>query len=400
MSQSGSLGGRLPENLILFVKTLRSAGLAIGPAQTLDALKAAQTVGLSRRDDFYWALHSVLIKKRDQHDLFDQAFHLFWRNPKLLERMLRMMLPELEGELDPEKQRDKAVSRRLAEALQSTNKNQTKPQEEEVEQNAAFTFSDTEVLQTMDFEMMSVLEIEEAKRIIRNMEIPIAPIKTRRFEDKGIGQTIDFRKTLRHSMQTGGDLAQLKYKSKKVRQPPLVVLCDISGSMAAYSRMLLHFFHQLMIEKERVHAFVFGTRLTHITHQLRHKDVDEALDAVGESVVDWSGGTRIGDCLDDFNKNWARRVLGQGALVLLVTDGLDRQGGQLVGKATQRLARSARKFVWLNPLLRYEGYQPKAKGAAAIVRYADEVRSVHSLDSLSQLVDALSIDSKQQNPFR
>ncbi len=396
-----SLGGRLPENLVLFVKTLRSAGIPIGPAQTLDALQVAQTVGFARRDDFYWALHSVLIKKKEQQELFDQAFHLFWRNPKLLERMLRMMLPELEGELDPNKQKDKELSRRLAEALQSTNESKSEQKEEETEFDAAYTFSDKEILQAMDFEMMSVAEIDEAKQIIRRMELPIAPLNTRRFESGNKGRDLDFRKTLRRSMSYGGELVRLEKRRRKERQPPVVVLCDISGSMAGYSRMLLHFFHRLMIEKERIQTFVFGTRLTHITHQLKHKDVDEALAAVGDSVADWSGGTRIGDCLEDFNKNWARRVLGQGALVLLVTDGLDRQGGELVGKATERLSRTASKLIWLNPLLRYGGYQPKAKGAAAIVRHADEVRSVHSLESLSQFADALGNAKHQQsNPFR
>ena len=381
-----TLGGKLPENLILFVKTLRAAGIKVGPAQTLDALTVAKTVGLARRDDFYWALHSVLIKKREQQELFDQAFHLFWRNPKLLERMLRMMLPELEGELDSDKDKNKEISRRLAEALQSKKESQPEQkQEEELDIDAAYTFSDKELLQTMDFEMMSLSEIEEAKKLIRQMELPIAPLTTRRFEKAINASEFDLQATLKRSMSLGGEINKIERKRRKERQPPVVILCDISGSMAGYSRMLLHFFHRLMIEKERVQTFVFGTRLTHITHQLRQKDVDDALSAVSDSVVDWSGGTRIGDCLEDFNKNWARRVLGQGALVLLVTDGLDRQGGDLVGKAAERLGKTSRKLVWLNPLLRYDGYQPKAKGAAAIVRHADEVRSVHSLESLSQL---------------
>jgi len=212
---------------------------------------------------------------------------------------------------------------------------------------------------------------------------------TRRFAPDPRGARADMRATLRAALRSGG-IVELRRKSRRMRPPPLVVLCDISGSMSRYSRMFLHFMHAITNDRDRVFTFVFGTRLTNITRYLRFKDVDLALDKVAEAVADWSGGTRIGHCLVDFNLYWSRRVLGQGAVVILITDGLDRDVGVGLAHEMDRLHRSCRRLIWLNPLLRYEGFEPKSLGMRAMLPHVDEFRPVHNLDSLENLVTVLS----------
>jgi len=236
---------------------------------------------------------------------------------------------------------------------------------------------------------MSNAEIAAAKAAIRRLVPPLANLPTRRFAADPRGSRIDMRATLRAQLRAGG-LVSLKRKRRRTRPPPLVVLCDISGSMSRYSRLFLHFMHAVTNDRDRVHTFLFGTRLTTITRHLRHKDVDVALDRVAGAVEDWSGGTRIGQCLAEFNRRWSRRVLGQGAVVLLITDGLDRDGGIGIGQEMDRLHKSCRRLIWLNPLLRYQGFAPKSQGMRAILPHVDEFRPVHSLASLAELVVALS----------
>jgi uncharacterized protein with von Willebrand factor type A (vWA) domain len=197
------------------------------------------------------------------------------------------------------------------------------------------------------------------------------------------------RKTLRAALRQA-DLIQLQRKRRRTRPPPLVVLCDISGSMSRYSRLFLHFMHAVTNDRDRVHTFLFGTRLTNVTRMLRHKDVDEAIANVAASVEDWSGGTRIGQTLAEFNRFWSRRVLGQGAVVLFISDGLDRDAGAGIGREIDRLHKSCRRLIWLNPLLRYEAFEPKSLGMRAILPHVDEFRPVHSLESLESLIEALS----------
>jgi len=252
------------------------------------------------------------------------------------------------------------------------------------------TFSPREVLQTMDFESMSADEVARAKAAIAAMRLPIMAVPTRRFRRAHRGRRSDLRATMRAALRTGGDMIPLRWKARRRRHPPLVILCDISGSMSRYSRMLLHFMHAITNDRDRVHTFVFGTRLTNITRYLRHKDVDIALDKVADAVVDWAGGTRIGACLHDFNVHWSRRVLGQGAVVLFISDGLDRDNAEGLAAEIERLHKSCRWLIWLNPLLRYEGYQPKSLGAKAIMPHVDDFRTVHNLDSLAQLAAVLS----------
>jgi uncharacterized protein len=379
--------GRLLENIMYFARALRAAGLPIGPGKVLVAVDALRVAGIESRSDFYWTLHSVFVNRRDQRELFDQAFHIFWRNPQLLERMMQMMMPDIRTDIADGEE----MSRRLAEALKTpgAGEGQERDQKTEIEIDARMTFSEREVLQRMDFEKMSLDELEQAKRAIRRLRLPIRELRTRRFEPDPRGARADMRATLRAQLRSGGLLA-LKRRSRRTRPPPLVILCDISGSMARYSRVFLHFVHAVTNDRDRVYTFLFGTRLTNITRYLREADVDDALDAVAGAVEDWSGGTRIGHCLRQFNRHWSRRVLSQGAVVILISDGLDRDAGTDISREMERLHKSSRRLVWLNPLLRYEGFAPKSLGVRAILPHVDEFRSVHSLESLEELVSALS----------
>ncbi|MDB5406904.1 MAG: hypothetical protein JWL84_1816 [Rhodospirillales bacterium] len=378
--------GRLLQNLMYFARTLRAAGLPIGPGKVLAAAEAVRTIGITNRDDFYWTLHAVFVNRRDQRELFDQAFHIFWRNPQLLEKMLSLLLPDMTA---PEQERGEEMMRRLAEAMHPGNQGDAGEREEEIEFDATMTFSDREMLREMDFEKMSLDEVARAKNAIKRMRLPEMAVATRRFRADPNGARADMRATLRAALRAGGLLA-LRRRSRRVRQPPLVILCDISGSMQRYSRLFLHFMHAVTNDRDRVYTFLFGTRLTNVTRFLRYKDVDVALDKVTEAVEDWSGGTRIGQCLADFNRIWSRRVLGQGAIVLFISDGLDRDAGEGLEKEMDRLHKSCRRLIWLNPLLRYEAFEPKSLGMRAILPHVDEFRPVHSLASLDDLAMQLS----------
>jgi uncharacterized protein with von Willebrand factor type A (vWA) domain len=391
VSQELAFRGRLVENLMFFARTLRAAGLPIGPGRVIEALRAVEAVGIGRRDDFYWTLHSVFVNRQDQRPIFDQAFHVFWRNPKLLERMMAMLLPTLTAGDDADKGEE--LSRRLAEALRHEGNGHDRDgeplSEDEVEFDAAMTYSHRELLQGIDFEKMSGEELAAAKRLVAQMRLPIMDVRTRRFRPDPHGRRIDMRATLRASLRSGG-VPTLRRRNPRRRHPPLVIICDISGSMSRYSRIVLHFMHAVTNDRDRVFSFLFGTRLTNITRLLRHRDVDVAVDRVADTVQDWSGGTRIGHCLAEFNAKWSLRVLGQGALVLFISDGLDRDSGEGLAREIERLHKSCRRLIWLNPLLRYDAYEPKSLGARAIMPHIDDFRPIHNLASLGDLTEALA----------
>ena len=386
----GRPGGLLTENIMHFARVLRRAGLPIGPGQVLEAMRAVKTVGLGNRQDFYWTLHSVFVNRRDQFYVFDQAFHIFWRNPDILERMMQMIMPDMgPSTAMPEAEE---ISRRVAEAL-SPNHGENdagEREEEKIEFDATLTWSANEVLSEKDFEKMSRDEIQDAINAIKKMRLPIMKIPTRRFRPHPSGNRVDMRKTMRAAMRSGGDYIPLMKRQRRFRHPPLVIICDISGSMERYSRMLLHFMHAVTNDRDRVHTFLFGTRLTNVTRYLRYKDIDQALEKVGEAVLDWSGGTRIGHSLHLFNQDWSRRVLTQGAVVLMISDGLDRDEGAGLSEEIERLHKSCRRLIWLNPLLRYEGFEPKSVGIKAILPHVDEFRTIHNLESLKELTKILS----------
>ena len=382
------LAGKLADNLLYFGRVLRAAGLPVGPGKVIEAIRAVETVGLRNRDDFYWGLHAVFVNRQDQHEVFNQAFLVVWRKPNILAQVLGTEMPGVALPDDAEQ-----ASRRVSEAVnkeRGDNADNNQEKEEEIELDASFTYSNQEVLQKIDFESMSIEEMAQAKEIIARMRLPITAVRTRRYASNPRGSRVDMRRSFRAGLRYGGSLIPLRRKAQRLRRPPLVVLCDISGSMSNYSRMFLHFVHAITNDQDRVHTFLFGTRLTNVTRYLRHKDVDIALAKVRDAVNDWSGGTRIGHTLREFNQVWSRRVLGQGALVLLVSDGLDRDAGVGLAAEIERLHKSSRRLIWLNPLLRYRDFEAKSSGIKVIIRHIDDFRPVHSLENLSDLAQALA----------
>lgn len=386
--------GKLVDNVTHFARALRRAGVPVGTGRVIDAIRAVEAAGFGDRRDFYHTLEACFVSRPEHRAVFAQVFRLFWRDPQFLEHMISLLSPMVRGlneRPDPQ-----AAERRAAEALvdAEAGAREEEPEGEEVEFDATLTFSASERLKAMDFEQMSAAELAAAKCAITRIVLPVRPIASRRTRASARGEIADWRGTLRAALRSGGDVAALRMRARRNRWPNLVVLCDISGSMSSYSRMLLHFLHAAANAKgagwAQVHAFTFGTRLTNITRHLRTRDVDAALAAAGREAVDWEGGTRIGSTLHAFNRDWSRRVLGQGAVVLLITDGLDRDDPELLSREMERLHLSARRLIWLNPLLRWDGFSPKARGIRAMLPNVDSFRTCHSLGSLEDLAAALS----------
>ena len=380
---------RLAGNILHFARVLRAAGLPIGPAKVVVALNAVEAVGVGNRDDFRAALESVLIERHEHKVLFDQAFELFWRNPKLLERMMALLLPKVRGRV-PADEAQAPLPARLAEAMAPLPRQELEAEGEEIDLDAAFTFSPREVLQTRDFESMTAVELREVKAMIARLRLPLPEIPVRRTVAAPKGHAVDLRATLRAMTSARGVIVPLAWRRKRRRRSPLVVLCDISGSMDRYSRMLLFFLHAITNDRDRVHTLLFGTRLTNITRHLKQRDVDVAIARISGAVTDWAGGTRIGACLGEFNRRWSRRLLGQGAIVLLISDGLDSDVGDGLAQEMERLAKSCRRLIWLNPLLRYEGFEARPAGIRAMLPHVDDFLPVHNLETLTGLAAALA----------
>ena len=389
--------GKLAVNITHFARALRKAGLPVGTGRVVDAIRAVEVAGFTNKHDFYHTLQACFVSRPEHRQVFGQVFRLYWRDPQFMEQMMSLLLPLVRGvneAPDPS-----AAERRAAEALLDGAEAPPPPERDEtdeeslVEFDATLTFSAEEKFKRMDFEQMSTAEIAAAKRAIARLDLPVKPIASRRTRVDPHGQVADWRGTMRAAMRSGGDVQRLAFRARRTRWPNLVVLCDISGSMSSYSRMLLHFLHAVSNQRgagwAQVHAFTFGTRLTNITRHLRRRDVDAALDAAGREAQDWEGGTRIGACLHDFNRDWTRRVMGQGAVVLLITDGLDRDDPDRLAKEMERLHLSSRRLIWLNPLLRWDEFAPKARGIRAILPHVDTFRACHSLASLEELSEVL-----------
>ncbi len=389
---------RLAQNIIHFARALRRAGLPVGPGRVIDAIRAVQAAGFTERMDFYWTLHACFVNRPEHRTVFAQIFRLYWRDPRFLEHMMSLMLPAIRGV--QEDRSAAAAEKRAAQALLGDNVPEMPEQDEneeegtQVEIDASMTMSAEEKLRSLDFEQMSTEEIAQAKRMIARLTLPVKPIASRRRQAAHLGKHFDSRRTLRQSLRHGGEIHSLARAKPRLRWPNLVVLCDISGSMSQYSRMVLHFLHAVANEKgqgwAKVHAFTFGTRLTNISRHLGQRDVDAALKAAGSEAQDWEGGTRIGTSLRAFNMQWSRRVMGQGAVVLLITDGLDRDDAGALEKEMMRLQLSSKRLIWLNPLLRWEGFAPKATGIRAMLPHVDSFRAGHSIQSLEDLAIAIS----------
>ena len=398
---------KLAGNIVHFARALRRAGLPIGPGRVVDAIRAVEAAGFTEKPDFYWTLHACFVNRPEQRRVFAQMFRLYWRDPRYLEHMMAAMLPAVRGV--QEDRVAQPAEKRAAEALLDGAKHpnrQAEEQDEEetvLEMDARLTMSSEERLRRLDFEQMSLAEMEQAKRMLARLTLPVKPLPSRRGMAATSGR-VDAARAMRLALRRGGEMQQLAYQKPRLRYPNLVVLCDISGSMSQYSRVILHFLHAVSNAKgagwAKVHAFTFGTRLTNITRHLATRDVDAALAAAGAQAQDWEGGTQIGACIEAFNRDWSRRVMGHGAVVLLITDGLDRDAPDGLARQMQRLRLTARRVIWLNPLLRWEGFAPKAAGIQAMLPHVDSFRAGHSIESLEELATAISKQDDQGEKTR
>jgi uncharacterized protein with von Willebrand factor type A (vWA) domain len=379
---------RLAANVMHFARLLRRAGLPVGPSESIAAQDALTRIDLGSKTQARTALRAAMIHRHEHQQVFDQAFALFWRDPSAAEQAAAMALLEAQKEKKPD--RPPPAARRVAEAFASKSNKPPQPKDEPPRIDMTLTVSEQERLQQMDFESMGADEIARVKQEIRRLVLPLDLRRTRRARADQNGPTTDLRRTIRTSLRQGGEILTIARNRRVNRPPPLVVLCDISGSMSRYAQILLHFLHAVTNDRDRVSVFLFGTRLSNVTRQLRARDPEVAFQMVAHAVPDWSGGTRIGEALAAFNHHWAKRVLGQGAVVLLITDGLDRDGAHGLADNMDRLHRSCTRLIWLNPLLRWSGFEPKSQGIRAMLPHVDEFRPVHNLASLRGLIDLLS----------
>ncbi len=374
--------GKIADNVVGFARALRAAGVPVGPGAVIDALKALRVIDIGHRGEVYATLQAVFVKRHEHALIFAQAFDLFFRAEQEWMHLLDSVpLP------DHAKPKPKPASRRVQEAMSQTKTIEQVPSEA---RELRLSPSDQEILQKKDFAQMSAAEIAEVTRAIAKMRLPQAELRTRRFAPDSRGLKLDLRRTIRASLRTGGDIVDLRRLGRIDKPAPIVALLDISGSMSEYTRLFLHFLHAITDARKRVSVFLFGTRLTNVTRALRARDPDEALASCSSTVEDWAGGTRIGTSLQAFNKLWGRRVLGQGAIVLLISDGLEREADDRLAFEMDRLHRSCRRLIWLNPLLRFSGFEAKAQGIKMMLPYVDEFRPVHNLSSIEDLIAALS----------
>ena len=383
--------GQIADNVIGFARALRVAGLPIGLGAIIDALNAMRLIDIGNRQDLFTTLESIFVKRHEHALVFAQAFDLFFRREQGNIHMLDSVPLPREAQKPPP-----PASRRVQEAF-AQSKSVDVPQIEE--KNVQLSVSDREVLQTKDFAQMSAAEIVEVTRAIATMKLPQAGLRTRRFAPDARGQRLDLRRTLRGSLRSGGEIVNFHRLGRIEKPAPIVALLDISGSMTDYTRLFLQFLHAITDARKSVSVFLFGTRLTNVTRQLRARDPDEALAACSSCVEDWAGGTRIATSLHNFNKLWGRRVLGQGAIVLMISDGLEREADSRLDFEMDRLHRSCRRLIWLNPLLRFDGFEAKAQGIKMMLPHVDEFRPVHNLKSMDGLIAALSMPGVSRSRF-
>lgn len=373
--------GQLLHNLVLFGRLLRRLGIDVNPGRMIDLVQALDYVNIANRSDFYHTLRSLLVNRQDQLPLFERAFDLFWR--KRGDEPLEVDL------FDATRQRHSKQPRVVQHRqLQSTElpspDNNTEDLTQEVLE-VTQTYSDQELLRYKDFGDLGEDELESVRRFMSELVWQLGQRRTRRFHP-GRSNRLDLRRLMRRNLRYGGELLDLPTQQRKIRPRPLVIVADVSGSMESYTRLLLYFVYSLLEGlSQKVEAFVFSTRLSRITRELHSRELDEALERVSHSVPDWCGGTRIGDALKEFNFRWARRVLGNGAIVILISDGWDRGDPELLGHEIGRLQRSCHRLIWLNPLLGSPRYEPLTRGMQAALPYIDDFLPVHNLASLEDL---------------
>ena len=382
---------KLPENIVLFARLLRRAGLDVPTQSMTVAIRAVDAVGVTDRSDFKTSLKSSLLREPGQSLIFNQLFDLFWKNPDLNAKALAALLPQTI--IPPRQPPTKPGARRVADAMTSAVNKPSETHEHMLEIDARDTMSSLEQLASKDFEQMSADEIAHAKQILQKISWSLPRRKSRRTEPAHRGTHVDLRRTLRNSIRYGGEIIRLARRRPRTVEPPLVILCDISGSMSVYARMCLFAIHGISQQRRATraitHTFLFGTQLTNISRPLRQRDPDDALDQVAKLTPDRDGGTRIGASLTTFHFLWSRRVLTQGATVLLITDGLERDDHVALDHAAGHLRRAAKRVIWLNPLLRYDAFAPKAQGIRTLMKHVTELHPIHNLNSIASLAEAL-----------
>ncbi len=417
---AGPIAGALLHRVVRFGRALRAAGLDAGPGRLADFVSALPLLDLSRRDDFYYAARATLLARPDQRELFDSIFAQFWPPGRML---LDAAEAALDGPPSPQTspqpgddqgqiQPDEADARRVARAAAGRSDEppaEERPQDARVPGTAVMSYSPDEVLREKNFGDFTDEELERARRLMEKMRWRAALRLTRRLVPARRGQSIDLRRTMRRALTTGGETLSWAKRRRKLKPRPLVLICDVSGSMERYTRLLLQFLHAVSQGAPApVETFVFATRLTRITTSLKRRRVQEALERVSREVADWSGGTRTGEALAAFNRVWARRVLGRGAVVLIISDGWDRGDVDQLAREMARLRRTSYRLIWLNPLLGSPNYRPLTRGMQAALPHLDDFLPVHNLESLEALVEKLAAlpvrrtadrETKGRSPF-
>ncbi len=381
----------LAAQVMHFARVLRHAGLPLGTDRIALAQLALRVAGWHSRAEFHAVLCACLLDRHEHQVVFDQAFELFWQHTGLLERVLQCLAADPAAEQPP---LQTAAAEHLAPSFARTRRPSDEDNDAPTAQERLLAASASEKLRKADFESMSSEEFRDALRLLPQLRRAFPPLPTRRRAPSSRYGRVDLRATLRVAGRQGGEWDSLRFTRPREVVPPLVVLADISGSMSRYSRMLLHFAHLLGLRpgrhSPRVETFVFGTRLTRITPWLRQRDPDVAVARVTAGVQDWSGGTRITESLRDFNQRWARRVLGSRATVLLVTDGLEQGPTEALAFEMDRLHKSCHRLLWLNPLLRFARFEPRAAGIRAMLPHVDGFLPAHNLDSLERLLEVFA----------
>ena len=375
---------KLLENILRFIRLLRNSGIKIGNQSSIDALNSIKILKIGNRNEFYWALHSNLIYRNEDTEIFDQCFHLFWQNPKILQQMFNLLLPQIGTQKAPTT--NKKQLKRISDNIQKQNKDVNIEKKEEIIFDSQMSWSNKSALNTKDFEMMSLEEIHQAEKEIKKFLIKSKTQISRRWKKNDQSTKISTKYTIKKSVKNNG-IIHLAFKERIKKFRPIVILIDISGSMESYSRMMLFLSHILIQQYKDIEVFTFGTKLTRITNFLKNKDIDLSLDKVGKFVNDWAAGTKITSSIKDFNFNWSRRLLTQNQTLLLITDGLERDDSQNLDFEINRLSLFANNIIWLNPLLRYKKFEPKVNSIKTILRHVDKHVPIHNLNSIKNLVE-------------
>ena len=374
--------GNLLRNAVLFGRLLRSLGMNVTPTQVVDVVESLNHIHIGNRSDFKDGLRALLVHRHEQIPLFDHAFELFWvaRSENELDSLdVGSLRPQRKQQPQIEKVKD----------IDEDQKGDAEESDDPIRETIQ-TYSDIDLLRQKDFARLDEDELAKMRKLMSAISWQLKPRRTRRTEQDQRGTILDLRRTIRHNIRHGGEIVNLLKRKRKVKRRPLVLICDISGSMERYSRVLLQFIYMVSSHIDRVESFVFGTRLTRITRQLRHRDINHALSEASRTVNDWAGGTRIGESIRTFNYRWARRVLNQGAVVLIISDGWDRGDVEVLRTEMDRLHRSCYRLIWLNPLLGDVDYQPLVRGIQAALPHVDDFLPVHNLASLEQLAKMLA----------